>query len=50
VAFAGADAGAVLGERDIADPVQGVLNLPVPADPAGELDRAGLVRAQVVIA
>lgn len=44
---AGADLGQVLGEGDIADPVQAVLDLPVPADPGGELGGAGLVGGQV---
>ena len=46
-AGAGADLGQVLGEGHIADPVQGVLDLPVPADPGGELVGSGLVRGQV---
>ena len=46
-AGAGADLGEVFGEGDVADRVQGVLDLPVPADPDGELGGANLVRAQV---
>src|SRR4051795_2899008 len=42
-----ADLGQVLGEGDVADPVQAVLDLPVPADPGGELVGAGLMRVQV---
>jgi hypothetical protein len=36
-AGAGADLGVVLGEDDVADPVQPILDVPVPADRAGEL-------------
>jgi hypothetical protein len=42
----GADGGAVLVEGDVADPVQLVLDAPVPADPAGEQDRVGLPAGQ----
>jgi hypothetical protein len=34
---AGAELGVVLGEHDIADPVQAILDVPVPADHLGEL-------------
>src|SRR4029079_19694224 len=43
----GADLGLVFGEGHIADPVQPVLDLPVPADPGGEFGGAGLVVRQV---
>lgn len=33
---AGADLGQVLGEHNVADPVQAVLDMPVPADDLGE--------------
>ncbi|MGH3586800.1 MAG: hypothetical protein ACRDQ0_10800, partial [Pseudonocardia sp.] len=44
---AGLDLGGVLGEGDVADPVQAVLDLPVPPDPGGQFGGPGLVRAQV---
>ncbi len=44
---AGVDPGQVLGVGDIADPVQAVLDLPVPPDPGGELLGTGLVRGEV---
>lgn len=43
----GADLGEVLAVDDVADPVRAVLDLPVPADPTGELPGCGLVRAKV---
>src|SRR3954447_23487214 len=39
---AGADGRVVLTESDIADPVQGVLDLPVAAQPDREQDRVGI--------
>ncbi len=44
---AGTDPGQVLGEGHVADPVQGVLDLPVLADPRSELIGPGLVRVEV---
>src|SRR3954447_2702821 len=44
---AGADLGAVFVVGDVANPVDLVLDVPVAADPRGELRRSGLVRAQV---
>src|SRR5262249_24587808 len=43
---AGARGGGVLGEGDVADPVQLVLDLPVAADPGGELAGPGLLGGQ----
>src|SRR3954447_13096387 len=43
----GADLGVVLGEGHVPHPVQAVLDLPVAAEPPGELGGSGLVRAQV---
>jgi hypothetical protein len=40
---AGADLGQVLAEGHVPDPVQAVLDLPVPADPPGKLVGSGLV-------
>jgi hypothetical protein len=44
---AGADLGMILGEDDVADPVQAVLDAPVPADRLGEVIGADLVPGQV---
>jgi hypothetical protein len=44
---AGADLAVVLGEDDVADPMQPVLDVPVPADYLGELVGADVVEAQV---
>jgi hypothetical protein len=44
---AGADLGAVFVLGDVANPVDLVLDVPVAADPLGELRWSGLVRAQV---
>jgi hypothetical protein len=43
------DAGQVLGEGHVADPVQTVLDLPVPADPRAELIGAALCGPRSVI-
>src|SRR6266705_916517 len=43
---AGAGGGGVLTEGDVTDPVELVLDLPVAANPLGELVRAGLGRGQ----
>src|SRR3954451_6842952 len=43
---AGADAGVVLTESDVADPVEGVLDLPVATQPDREQDRVGVPVAQ----
>ncbi len=44
---AGAGLGSVFVVGDVADPVDGVLDRPVAADPGGQLVRFGLVNAQV---
>ena|SRR5215211_2924358 len=44
---AGAGLGAVFAVSDVADPVQPVLDLPVPADPGCQFVGAALMRAQV---
>src|SRR3954464_12876911 len=41
-AVAGVHAGVVLAEGDIADPVQGVLDLPLDAQPGGEQEGVGV--------
>jgi hypothetical protein len=46
-AVAGADLGEILGERYVTHPVQAVLDLPVPADPGGQLLGTGLVWSKV---
>ena len=46
-AVAGADLGEVLGEGDVADLVQPVLDAPVRADGVGELARAGRLAGQI---
>ena len=43
---AGLDLGRVLTERDIADPVEPVLDGPVPADVGGQVLRGGLSGAE----
>src|SRR3954468_18826894 len=45
-AGAGADLGQVFGEGDVADPVQPVLHVPVPADDVGELLGADVGEAE----
>jgi hypothetical protein len=42
----GAGRGAVLVESHVADPVQSVLDAPVPSDPAGEQTRVGVEAGQ----
>lgn len=46
-AVSGSDLGQVLAVGDVADPVQSVLDAPVPAQGVGELDGGGLLGSQV---